>query len=221
VLAGLPALRCLELSDSSYTSDSLAAVSGLTALTRLALHQVDHFPPAEALAALAPSLRELEVLGVVDNEVLNSCVQAFSGLESLALDLGFDVHEDLIMHLRPAALQLPGLRRLAVCAYESTTGSPGSALLLSRLPAGPYLQGLRCLALPLAPAVNSHPLLAQAPQLHTLCLQLPDMKAIYESHHWPAFWHFLATHLPCAACCMKFHPTPLTARSACTTPCWH
>ena len=84
--------------------------------------------------------------------------------------------------------------RLLISAYERTTGSPGSALLLSAPPAGPYLHSLRCLALPLATALAAHPLLAHAGQLHTLCLQLPDMEAFYELPLWPAFWQFVATH---------------------------
>lgn len=202
VLAGLPALRCLELSESNYTSASLAGMSGLTALTRLVLTRCYDFPPAAAMAALAPSLLASEVHSVDDDDYLFDRVQALAGLESLAMDLGFDRSDDaLVMRLPPTALMYnnvpaPPPAKLLISAHERTTGSPGSALLLSAPPAGPYLHSLRCLALPLATALAAHPLLAHAGQLHTLCLQLPDMEAFYELPLWPAFGQFVATHPP-------------------------
>ncbi len=196
MLAGLPALRCFELMDSVYTGASLAAVSGLTALTRLVLHRVDICPPTYALAKLAGTLRVLQVHSVVeDSVVLNSTVQALPGLETRALDLGYN--QMIEIELEAAAMQLPHLRCLCISAYHSMSGRPGTGDLPRNLPAGPYLSSLQRLALPMPLAVAAHALLAQAPQLHTLCLQLPLSGVRYPvENNWAAFWQFVVSHPP-------------------------
>ena len=204
MLAGLPVLRCLEVMDSSYTGASLAAVSGLTALTRLVLHHVDHFPPSEALAALAGTLRVLQVHSVVeDSAVLNSTVQALPGLETLALDLGYNPVTEV--DLQPATMQLPRLRCLCLSAYSYATGSPGCGNLLTNLPAGPYMSSIQRLALPLPLAVSAHAELGQAPQLHTLCLQLPDSGQDYPRDNWQGFWQFVTSNPPLRCLLYEVH----------------
>ncbi len=181
--------------DSSYTGASLAAVSGLTALTRLVLHRVDICPPTYALAKLAGTLRVLQVHSVVeDSVVLNSTVQALPGLETRALDLGYN--QMIEIELEAAAMQLPHLRCLCISAYHSMSGRPGTGDLPRNLPAGPYLSSLQRLALPMPLAVAAHALLAQAPQLHTLCLQLPDSGQDYPRDNWQGFWQFVTSNPP-------------------------
>lgn len=196
MLAGLPALRSFELAESNYTTDSLAAMSSLTALSRLALLRVDNLPPAEALAALAPSLRVLEVHSVVDEmDDFNSILQGLTALESLALDFGLWEEADLVP---PALAGLSRLRRLSLSCYSAPPNAP---VIINSLqgtwPAAPPAlppSSLRCLALPLPLALALSGSLAASQQLDTLCLLLPSKYAHFEGREWPMLWHFVASH---------------------------
>ena len=193
VLAGLPALRCFELRNSAYPDDSLAAVSRLTTLTRLVVDCVDYPPPLHALAALAGNLRALEVRsGFGSHDLLDEALQALTGLERLALNLA--TWEDCPPWVPPSLALLPRLHRCSLSFYD-VTGAPLQASCLPPLAALPF-GSLRWLALPLELAVASHSTLAQAGQLHTLCLQLSEMDSPCNAGPWSAFWQLLATHPP-------------------------
>ena len=192
VPAGLPALRSFELAESNYTTAGLTAVSGLAALTRLMLSRVNSLPPAEALAALAPSLRVLEVHSVVYrmNE-LNSILSDLTALESLALDIGLWEGADLV----PPALA--GLSRLSCLSLSCYSAAPDAAAVqgtpftpLSTLP----FSSLGWLALPLPLAVALSGSLAEAQHLDTLCLLLPSTYAHFDGDPWPMLWQFATTH---------------------------
>lgn len=196
MLAGLPALRCFELCSSVYTSGSLAAISSLTTITRLRLDRVESLPPQEALAALAGSLRVLEVHSLTLNtRALNDGIQVLTGLESLALDLAD--WEDHSPSVPPAVAALPQLQRCSLTFYCMDSGAPLQGAWLPPLAALPF-DSLRWLALPLQLALASQPVLAQAHRLHTLCLELSEMETsdAYDSGQWAGFWRFVASHPP-------------------------
>ena len=192
VLGGLPALRCFELYDSAYSSSSLAPLSGLTALTRLVLSDVEACPPVEALVALAPSLRALEVRGACGGASdLNEAIRVLTALESLALDFPFDQQ---VTPPSPSGVGLlPRLQQLSL-SYFNSSGEP-AALWAVPMPSVPFPR-LRWLALPLAVALAASNFLAMARSLETLCLLLPPAAMRLDSGRWWAFWRFVATHPP-------------------------
>lgn len=194
MLAGLPALRCFELCESPYSEASLAAISSLTTITRLGLRLLEDAPPAAALAALAGTLRALEVHCVLlDEGALDEALRALTGLESLALDRGrWDAHRPSVP---PAVATLPRLQRCALTFHFVEKSTSTQASWPPPLAALPFA-ALRWLALPLQLAVNSHPVLAQAGRLHTLCLILPDANEAFDVAHWTGFWQLVATHPP-------------------------
>lgn len=196
VLAGLPALRCFELSESQYTGEDLAALSALTALTRLGLSRVEALPLPEALAALAGSLRALEIhsaVAVNQHAILDAYSEALTGLESLALDFGATPTITRLW-LPPATAQLPRLHSLALSSYaaRNTHVTPGG--WPGALPA--CISTLRWLALPLELALPSLAALADAQHLQTLCVLLPPKAASFDAGQWSALWEFVATHPP-------------------------
>lgn len=148
VLVGLPQLRCLELQDSPYAGDSLAAISTLTTLTRLVLHLLEEPPPAAALAALAPSLRGLEVHGLlVEEGVLEEALQALTALECLAFDLG-----RLGQHMPSVPNAVAALPHLLLCPHflrHQQLGIPPGRL------AGPFACSALCCAALAGPAASA------------------------------------------------------------------
>ena len=191
VLAGLPALRCLELCDSAYSSGSLAAISSLTALTRLALCIVKVCPPVEALAALAPSRRALEVHGRCGRAGdLDRAIGVLTALESLALDFGAGRFTG--PEVPSAVMGLPKLQRLSLSYYSISSQQAPRTPPTPALP----LSHLHWVALPLVVALRLTGLLEQARSLETLCLLLPPASTVMDAECWSAFWQFVATHPP-------------------------
>ena len=188
-------LHCFELSDSVYAAEDLAALSGLTSLTRLLLWRVDKLPPLEALTALAGSLRVLEIHSWVgDGALLDGCAAALTGLQTLALDFGGWPNTHLWLPPAALAAQLPRLRSLALTSYAVTGAESDEGRWPGALPA--CAPSLRWLALPLELALPSLAALAHAQQLETLCVLLPSNSLSFDAGQWAAFWQFVATHPP-------------------------
>lgn len=200
VLAGLPALRFLGLFDVAYEPASLAAVSGLTALTQLRMTRVKHLPPAEALVALAGQLRALtaHMPGSDANAgTLEAAVPQLTALQFLALQS--EVVEGVAPRLAPAMAHLPRLTALAL-SYTGAAARPWhQGLWYGPLPALPFAT-LRGLALPLEAALLAEIALPDVEQLETLCLLLPgpygQLDSWLDGDDWSALWRFVATHPP-------------------------
>jgi hypothetical protein len=200
VLAELPALDTLVLHATAYESNSLAAVSSLTALTRLGLLGAAQLPPGPALAALSPSLRTLEVHGAVlgaDVDRLELGLQAMTGLSTLKLSFEWFGGEEA-ERLSPDLSHMTELRHLALSFYSTQQGA-WHGLWPDPLPALPWAS-LRWLALPLQAALELFASLVDAQQLETLCLLLPgaggQLDAWLASDAWPDFWQSIAIHPP-------------------------
>ena len=210
VLAELPVLQSLMLAECGYSSSSLAAVSGLSSLARLALHTVSALPPPAALGALAHSLRALEVHSALSDfgaDTLEAAMTALTALELLQLDL--EVVDGVAPHMPLAIAHAPQLSAASHVALSFYSDEPGACqgLWHGAFPILPW-DSVRWLALPLEAAFLLAFRLGAVEQLETLCLLLPgageqleaalQLEVWLATDAWSSLWRFCC-HPPASA----------------------
>lgn len=209
-LATLPQLQrlclyCYENIDTRSGSASCTRLASLSMLTHLCLVETC-IPAADCLGRL-PHLRQLaietgQVDSAADREQLESALARCQQLTLLALNVQFtqelaDPEDwDPLLRIPRSVARLHNLRALlfSIECY-------GSARIDTSLPAGPWLQSLRWLALPWSMAMQqAGTLAAGALALRRLFLSAPPMATAADdfekayAHHLPAFESLVADH---------------------------
>lgn len=191
-LSALSALMLISLPDCQ--PDSLAPLSGLTALRHLMLTGVKPLPSSLS------TLTRLEQLLVTSCPGHTAMTAALAELQLLTtLYVGANQYnqtevDEILPRIPPTIAALPRLQRLFI---ERSPGMPDPSLPSA---GGPWLQSIRWLGLPWDVLQAGAGVLSAAPRLQYIySIGTPHTDA-HVGHpgclKWCAFWEFVATHAP-------------------------